>query len=140
MSRKKIQNRIDDLEPEHSHGDAPGLIMNLTSIREPNKKPTVEDSPHPELTVQSWPDSRPDELKIATPSTDLIPEPYASVSILSVHTCENVERYRMDIAPDGTHAPACELWNMLSEDDLREEKRRREEKNEPIPELLAEYE
>jgi hypothetical protein len=45
----------------------------------------------------------------------------------------------MDITPDDTHAPACELWNKLSEDDLREEKRRREERDEPIPELLAEY-
>jgi hypothetical protein len=142
MSRKSkreierdLKDLTDDDDAEEDHGP---LIMNFTSIREPGGgTPTLEDSPHPEVTVQSWPDSRPEELKIAIPYT--IVEPWCDESILSVHTCEDVERYGMDIVPDGSCAPACELWDALDDEQLKEERRIREEEGEPIPELLLGY-
>lgn len=137
-SKREIERDLEDITDDDAEEGARPLIMNLTSIRDPDGgKPTIEDSPHPELTVQSWPESRPEQLKIAIPYT--IVEPWCNEPTLSVHTCENVERYGMNIAPDGTHAPACELWDGLDDEQLKEERRMREEEGEPLPELLLSY-
>ena len=137
-SKREIERDLEDLTDDDDAEEDPGpLIMNLTSIREPGETPTIEDSPHPELTVQSWPESRPEELKIAIPYT--IVGPWCNEPTLSVHTCENVERYGMDLVPDGACSPACALWDALYDEQLKEERRIREEGGEPSRELLLGY-
>lgn len=138
-SKREIERDLEDITDDDDAEEGPGpLIINLTSIRDPGGgTPTIEDSPHPELTVQSWPDHRPEDLKIAIPYT--IVEPWCNEPTLSVHTCENADRYGMGISPENTHTSACELWDALDDEQLKEERRMREEEREPIPELLLGY-
>jgi len=139
MSRKKIQNRIDDLEPEQDDGVGP-MVISMTHIMEPGGvEPTYDNSPHPELTVPQHQGTSAETLVIATPN--VIPEPYCNESLLSVCSCTNEEKHKADWMDDEQKPLlACELWNALSDEQLRKERQIREEKNEPIPELLAEYE
>jgi len=139
MSRKKIQNRIDDLEPEQDDGAGP-MIISLTHFAlGADVEKTYDNSPHPELTVPRHQGIRHETLVIATPN--VIPEPYCNESLLSVCSCTNEEKHKADWMDDEQKPLlACELWNALSDEQLRKERQIREEKNEPIPELLAEYE
>jgi len=139
MSRKRIENRIEDLEPEQSDDDAAPLMISMTHITEPGGvEPTYDNSPHPELTVPQHQGTSAETLVIATPN--VIPEPYCNESILSVCSCTNEEKHNADWMNDEQRPVlACELWEALDEADLEREKKIREEEGEPIPELLLGY-
>jgi len=140
MSRKRIENRIEDLEPEQSDDDAAPLMISMTHITEPGGvEPTYDNSPHPELTVPQHQGTSAETLVIATPN--VIPEPYCNESILSVCSCTNEENHNADWMNDEQRPIlACELWDALSDEQLTEERQIREANDEPIPEVLAEYE
>jgi len=140
MSRKKIQSRIDDLEPAQSDDDAEQMVIAMTSIREPGmENVTVADSPHPELTIRQYQGMEAETLAIATPN--VIPEPYCNESILSVCSCKNENGHDADWMNDEQRPTyACELWDALDDKQLIEERQIRERNGEPIPEVLAQYE
>jgi hypothetical protein len=140
MSRKRIENRIEDLEPEQSDNDAAPLMISMTHITEPGGvEPTYDNSPHPELTVPQHQGTSAETLVIATPN--VIPEPYCNESILSVCSCKTEKNYNADWMNDEQRPIlACELWDALSDEQLTEERQIREANDEPIPEVLAEHE
>lgn len=125
--KKSLENRIDDLEPEDDGGGDGGLLIAMTSVR-------GDESPHPALTVERYPDLDRGGEQIAHPQNRL-PEPYASESILSIISCGKEDTH----GKHGDFVCACELWEGLNEDDLHAEKRYREDHGEPIPDILAEY-
>lgn len=136
-TKRNIKNEVEDLKPNDGPTEDP-LVLNLTGLmHEPGEqRPDRGDSPHPELTVQPWPEQRPDSFNIATPN--VIPEPWRSEPTLFVHTCENAEKYRMDhMEKDSSVVTACQLWDALTEEQLREDKAIREERGEQIPSLLT---
>jgi len=138
-SKRDIERKVDDLDGGDGDGGDP-LILNLTALgHEPGEpQPDRSDSPHPELTVQTWPEARPESFSIATPNT--IPEPWRSLPVLFVHTCDNAEKYRMDhMEEDSSVVTACQLWEPLDEADLRAEAEIRQANGEPIPPLLEPY-
>ena len=137
MSRNRIENRLEDLEP-NDDGDAPAAVLNLAHFDHNGKWPDMEESPHPELTIKPFPERKPNSLKIAVPN--ILPEPYCNEAVLTVVTCDTKHKH----TPEGTpeeNAPvmACDLWEALSEADLEREKEIREEEGEPIPDFLARY-
>lgn len=138
MSRKRIENRLDDLEPEQDD-DAGPIMISMAHITEPGGvEPTYDSSPHPELTVPQHQGTSAETLVIATPS--VIPEPYCNESILPVCSCTNEENHNAEWMDDKQRPVlACELWDALDEADLEREKKIREEEGEPIPDMLAEY-
>jgi hypothetical protein len=111
-SKREIAREVDDLQPD-ADAEEVGLVIKYT---------TASDStPHPELTVHPDPETR----TIATPS--IIPEPFRD-SILFVGSCHQ----------DGdTGIPACDLWEELTDEQLKAEHQRRRIENAPIPEYLA---
>lgn len=126
-SKRELERELADLETADG-GDHEPMIINLTSV--------VGESPHPDLTVQPWPEKRPRSRRIATPN--LLPDEYLTERVLSVHNCENVDKHRAD--PDGDGAVyGCELWDALSDDARGEEYRTRKANDEPIPNLLEDY-
>lgn len=111
-SKREIAREVDDLQPD-ADAEEVGLVIKYT---------TASDStPHPELTVHPDPETR----TIATPS--IIPEPFRD-SILFVGSCDQ----------DGdTGIPACDLWEELTDEQLKAEHQRRRIEDAPLPEYLA---
>jgi len=122
-SKRELTREVDNLRPEDDDTGA-GLVLNLTNV--------VDTSPHPELTVQPWPEAKPQSRKIAVPK--VIPEKF-SENIIIVEMCG-------DKAPRGAGGDkdglfACDLWEELTDEQLREEYEIRQAENDPIPEYLA---
>ncbi|MFC6753367.1 hypothetical protein [Halorubrum tibetense] len=137
MSKKKIERRLEELEPRDDD-DGPPIMIQMTHFDHEGQYPTVDESPHPELTVQQFPEQRPKSLVIAVPN--MLAEPYCNQPHLTVATCDTVGKHTPEGIPEeNAPVPACELWEALDEADLEREKEIREENGEPIPELLAEY-
>jgi hypothetical protein len=138
MSRKKIQNRIEQLEPDDAGDDGHAFVLDMAYFEHEGTWPDGEDSPHPELTVKPHPEQKPNSLKIATPN--ILPEPYRNEAFVTIVGCSTKHKHIPESVPKENAPPtACELWNALDEDDLRREKAIREEEGEPIPDVLAEY-
>jgi hypothetical protein len=95
------------------------------------------ETPHSELTVEAWPDKEtPDGDKIATPN--VWPEAFAGETVCFVTTCKKAGKHHP--AENETVGPkACELWDGLSEEELRREYEIRKVNDDPIPPLLEEY-
>lgn len=135
-SKRELERELEDLKPSDDDGKGP-LVFVITHVEHKEGRwPDIEDSPHPELTIKPFPERKSKSLKIAKPN--LIPEPWCNERTLFITTCENADKYHLepDTDDNGT-APACELWDALSEEQLREEKRIREENDDPIPDILA---
>lgn len=136
-TRREIEREVEDLNGGDRDEYDP-LVFAMTNVL-----PTEQDelagpeSVHAELTVQPFPEKKPDAYKIATPN--FLPKQYARQEILFVVTCANADHYGADRSRSNT-VTACDLWEPLSEEDLRAEKRFRLKNDEPIPPLLAEYE
>jgi len=145
MSRKSKREIERDLEDLTDDGLEPGqdgvgpMVISMTHIMEPGGvEPTYDNSPHPELTVPQHQGTSAETLVIATPN--VIPEPYCNESVLSVCSCKTEENYNADWMDDEQRPIlACELWDALDDEQLKEERRMREEEGEPIPELLLGY-
>jgi hypothetical protein len=137
-SKREIERDLETLDADEE--DAGPLIIKLTSFTNLENPPPVNrsDSPHPELTVEAFPESdRHDELHIAVPN--LWPEEYLGESMVFVYSCPPGIT---DTWPDDTLEDAvlaCDLWDGLSDEDLREEYRIRNANADPIPPLLEEY-
>jgi len=130
-TRRKIERQVEEIEENSTRTEGDPLIIDLTSFR------GEENSPHPELTVQAWPDKKPEDLALATPS--VIPEEYATTSPIMVVRCDRIEKYIIEEQSDSSYTTPCELWDLLSEEQLEEEYEHRKEHGEPIPEVLAPY-
>lgn len=121
-SKREIERELDKFD--RGSDDEIGIILNLTWSGF-----DLEESPHPELTVQQWPDERPDSYSIAVPN--VMPDAHTpDGGVLTVSGCKTAER-RLSDAPF-----ACDLWDSLTEEQLREEKRIREENDDPLPPIL----
>lgn len=134
-SKRELERDLDDLEPDHDDDMVP-VVFSFTSFGSSD----LADSPHPELTVETWPDSdRHDNLSIALPN--LWPERYAGEPSVLVESCKNdiTETWPEDPEESDNRVLACELWDALTDEDLREEYRIREENGEQIPPILEEY-
>jgi hypothetical protein len=135
-TKRNIKNEVEDLKYDDGSTGSP-LVLKLTGLmNEPGEPPADrDDSPHPELTVQPWPDQRPKSFSVAVPK--VLPEPWRSESMLFVHNCEDGEKYRLDhMDDDNSVVTACQLWDALSEEQLREDKAIRKEQGEQIPPRL----
>lgn len=131
-TKRQIERDIDDLDDDDDRSEPP-LIFTMTHVM-------GDDTPHPELTVESWPDSdRHDTKSIAVPNR--YPPEYLEKPVLLVESCSNRVTDTWDGEPedDDIRVRACTLWDALSEEDLKEEKRLREENDDPIPPLLEDY-
>jgi len=138
-SKRDIERKVDDLDRGGDNEGSP-LVLNLAGLMQGagEERPTRRGSPHPSLTVQTWPEGRPRDLSIATPK--IMPEPWGSMPMLFVHTCENAEKYCMDhMDEDSSVVTACQLWEGLDEADLREDVKIRQENDDPIPPFLEGY-
>jgi hypothetical protein len=121
MTKRKVANKIEELESDSNDDSGDPLIISYS---------VVDETPHPELTVQPHPDTRPDMRKVATPN--VIPNSRFDKSVVFIDTCKND-------SGEGWYN-ACELWDSMSEEQLQEEYQYRKANNEPIPEALAKYE
>lgn len=143
MTKRKISNKIDRLEEERGGGDGGRLtILHYTGVKPPEGEawPEKEDASHPELVIQPWPEKKPRDLTIAVPN--LLPERYRTVGFLIVESCKGVRATRDDDAGGGgstTAVKACDLWDELTDEDLREEYAYRVRNDEPIPDMLLEH-
>lgn len=136
-SKRELEREVKNLESDDT-ADAP-LVFGMTTLGPPGEADR-EDSPHPELTVEQWPDSpRHDTLGIAIPN--LIPYPYAEESMLFVESCGNriTETWPDDPEDTDTRVRACDLWDALTEEDLGREYKLRIENDEPVPPVLERY-
>ena len=136
-SKREIEREVQSLHGDETKGEA--VVLNLTSLYgSPGETLTREDSPHPELTVESHPDSdRHNDLSIAIPN---VWNNYPEAGVLIVHSCKSVtETWGEEYENDPNTRLACELWDSLSEADLRREYEHRADRGEPIPPLLEEY-
>jgi hypothetical protein len=138
-SKRDIERKVENLDDGEGDGGPPRvLIMTHIGDWENGNRPTIDDSPHPKLTVKPWPEQKPNSLKIATPK--VIPEPWCYESTLFVHTCENGEKYLFDRnLEESNTVAACQLWEGLDEADLREDVKIRQENDDPIPPFLEGY-
>ena len=134
-SKRELEREVEDLTDKDDPDGGCGLLINMATFEHEGKWPDKEESPHPELTVRSFPERKPKSLKIATPN--VLPEPYCNEAILTVTTCDKQHKYAPDDAEENAPVTACELWNALDEDELEREKAVREEEGEPIPDFLA---
>ena len=138
MTKRKIANKIDELEGDRGTDNTDCMVMNLAHVKHPNGKrwPDMEDSPHPELTIKPYPEQKPNSLKIAVPT--VIPEEFRTGRIIFVEACAGDSITREgDGTPDTRATTACELWEAMSDEQLEEEHKIRQERGESIPDLLA---
>jgi len=138
-TKRQLEKELDGLTDDTS-GEAPLMVL-LTSFNHATEggMATRDESPHPELTVQAWPDSdRHDELHIAVPN--VWPNGYPDVGVLMVHACGSVTDTWPGESLEGENSVlACELWEKLDDDDLRREYDIRQENGDPIPPILETY-
>jgi hypothetical protein len=137
MTKRKISNKIDRLEEERGHDDGQFTLLNLAGVAPPEGKawPDKEDSTHPELVVQPWPERKPREITIAVPS--YLPDRYSTADILIVYSCDGMCSPRDD--DRGATVNACELWEEMSDEQLHLEYEYRVENGEQVPDLLADH-
>lgn len=140
-SKRELQREVETLSEQTASTDSGPMIMRLTYFEDDSGdvyNATREDSPHPELTVQPFPESRPESLTIAVPS--ILPEKYARRTWLFAVTCTRKDRYVADRSEDapGCVSP-CEIWDSMTEAQLREERAHRERNDEQIPAILEPY-
>ena len=130
-TRRKIERQVEEIEENSTTTEGDPILINLTNFY------NEEESPHPELTVQPWPDKKPEELNLAVPS--VIPDKYATTSPIMVVRCDEIEKFVTDNMGGSSYTTPCQLWDSLSEEQLEEEAEIRKEKGEPIPEVLTPY-
>lgn len=129
-TRRSIEQRMESVADGET-ADRGGIVVKTTA---PHPR---DDSPHPELTVEAYPDTDgPDGFKVATPK--IWPQPYASQSVLCVEAC------RSDVGdtwPEPSDPPVrpCDLWDKLTDAQLREEYEIRKQHGDPIPAILDQY-
>lgn len=140
-SKRELQREVETLSEQTVSTDNGPMVMRLTYFGDKyNATPSREDSPHPELTVQPYPESRPESLAIAVPS--ILPEKYARRTWLFTVTCTKRDRYVSEGGtPEGApeYVPPCEIWDSMTEAQLREERAHRERNDEQIPPILEPY-
>lgn len=129
-TKRSLESDVEQLKDRTGDEREPPLIFNLTSSPDEVDR---SDFPHPELTVQSHPEQRPDSFSLAIPK--FLPEQYLGVGTLFVVSCNSWEYYGADPSTE-RGALACELWDALSDEDLEREKEYREENDEPMPAIL----
>ena len=138
-TKRQLKNELDSLVDDGS-GEAPLMVV-LTGFNQATEggMATRDDSPHPELTVQAWPDSdRHDELHIAVPN--VWPNGYPDVSTLLVYSCDSVaDTWPGESLDSDNSVLACELWDALDDNDLRREYEIRQENGDPLPPILETY-
>lgn len=137
MSRKTKRSVESDIEQlkEQTGDDIQPMVLNLAFFEHEGQWPTWDESPHPELTIQPFPERKPNSLKIAVPN--FIPEQFLQERCLLINTCDSPGKYTSSIdEDDDAEVFACELWDALSDEDLKREKEYREENDEPIPAIL----
>lgn len=138
-TRRQLKNEVDDLTADDTEGERP-LVVNFASLTDDRgRRLPREESPHPELTVESWPDSdRHDSLKIAIPN--VWPNEYPNCTMLCVYGCKSIaDTWPNDLENDENAVLACELWDKMSEAQLEHEYELRQEEGEPIPPILEPY-
>ena len=134
-TKRSLESDVEQLKDRTDDGDSDPLVLVLTHFEHEGQWPTWDESPHPELTIKPYPERKPNSLKIAVPNH--IPTEYLQKPSLMIRTCENGERHGLEEGNEtATVVPACELWDALSDEDLKREKEYREENDEPIPALL----
>jgi hypothetical protein len=135
-TKRNIKNGVEDLKEETDDDSSEPVVFAITYFEHEGKRwPDMEDSPHPELTIKPFPERKPKSLKLATPN--VIPEPWCNERTLFITTCENADKYLLDPdTDDNGNVPACELWDALSEEQLREDKAIRKEEGDQIPPRL----
>lgn len=131
-TKRSLKNDLEQLKETNSNGNDP-IIMHLTHFDHDGSWPNRDESPHPELTVQPYPEFKPKSLKIAVPN--LIPEAHLQGRFLSIQTCDTPSKHSPTEGDDGV-VFACELWDALSDDDLEQEKEIRQENDDPMPPLF----
>jgi len=137
-TKRSLENEVEQLKDRTDDGDSDPLVLVLTHFEHEGQWPTWDESPHPELTVQPYPERKPNSLKIAVPNH--IPTEYLQKSTLMIRTCENGERYGLEEGNETvTVVSPCELWGALSDEDLREEYKIRKANGDPIPAVLEDY-
>ena len=138
-TKRQVENELEDLTDDDTEEREP-VIMKLTSLTDDRGRSLPrEESPHPELTVESHPDSdRHDTLSIAIPK--VWPNGYPDVGILTVYGCKSIpQTWPNDLENSENAVLACELWDELSNSDLEDEYAVRQERGEPIPPILEPY-
>lgn len=129
MPRKSKREIERDLQTLDDAGDGAG--MGLYVFERENHVDTLEDTTRPDLMI---PDDVRGGYKTATPAY-VTPEEYPG-SILFV-TPSVVDTWPGDTDDDAIPIP--ELWDSLTGEQLREERRRREANADPIPPVLEDH-
>ena len=131
-SKREIERDVESLQPE-APDDGVGIVFDMTHVQgtgEGMEPAEWSDSPHPMLSYKPFPEEKPYSLKVATPH--FIPEPWNDGRALFIETCEGDDpRGHRAEEGSGTVA-ACDLWNALSEEELKREARYRVEHDEPM--------
>lgn len=138
-SKREIEREVEDLQPSEPDGGTQ-IIMNMCHVQGTGKgmEPAEwSDSPHPMLSYKPFPEEKPYSLKVATPH--FIPEPWSDGRALFIETCEGDDTHGAREDPDRCLVAACELWDALSEEELKREARHRVEHDEPLPAYLLPY-
>jgi len=134
---RKSQREIErDIEQLDTSDEKPGgILFGMTTI---SHEGPPEESPHPELTVEEYPDSSyHDTYCIATPN--VWPERYIGPPISLVYACDNtvMEMWGGEYPDHDNWVTACELWDLLTEEELQAEYEYRTDNDEQMPPLLA---
>ena len=136
-SKRELERELEELS-DGAGDDAPTSVLDVAYFSHEGRWADMEESPHPELTIQPFPEQKPKSLKIAVPKR--LPEPYCDQRHLTVATCDTKHKHTPDGTPEeNAPVPACDLWKELDEADLEREKEIREEEGEPIPDFLTGY-
>lgn len=134
MSRKsvrEIERDLEKLEPAAEDNGGGTVIQMGKSL------PDLSESPHPELTVRPYPQTRPDMFQIASPNVWPSAIERDAITFVDVCTSDVTETWPGD---SGNDLPrACELWDAMTDEELRAEYEYRSEQGEPIPEVLEPY-
>ena len=128
MTKRKVANKIEELEEATANDDAGDPLIVCYTV--------VDETPHPELTVIPYPERRPDMRSVATPN--YIPEQFLQDSTLFINICDDAIGF--DPHGEEVGVRACEIWDSMTEEQLQQEYEYRKEQGEPIPDILSEYE
>jgi hypothetical protein len=125
-SKRGLKRDVEQLSEERDSGGGVGLYLFTTA----NNFESRSDAPRPELTV---PDDVRDGYTTAVPN--VVPDKFERPILFLTDAVVGT----WDGDAGDSSIPVSELWDNLTDEQLREERRRREKNDDPIPALLKDY-
>lgn len=139
-SKREIEREVEGLQPSKSD-DGVMIVIDQNHVQGGDKADLGpadwSASPHPMLSYKPFPEQKPYSLKVAIPH--FLPEPWASERFLFVETCEGDDPHGVREEEGSGTVAACDLWDALSEEELKREARYRVEHDEPMVAALLPY-